>query len=230
MKQKLSIFGRAFAVLGILLASVGGVTYAALNSNRVTLSDTSISTATAGLQIWNAENNAFEEEAPGFKIEKLVPGEGVDEMFYLRNSGDVPLFITAHVPTLPQAPQGSTASNNGFGFVGYENVTLDISSDECDEVVNTNLLALNAGEVELPCNSLAAGAQGNTAAEVEGNYNIHFDIKESAVNGGQAGVGNFDIVFSGTSEDPSADEGEDNTGGENGTGTGGVVAPTTRRQ
>lgn len=202
MKQKLSIFGRAFGVLGLLLASVGGATYA-LTSNSVTLSDTSISTANASLQIYDFTAGAYETEAPGFTITDLVPGTGVDEQFYLRNSGGVPLYITAHVPTLPAAPEGSTASNGGFGFVGYENVTLDITGDACAEVVETNLLALNAGQVELPCNPLVAGAAGDSNAFVAGNYNIHFDINPDAVDGSSAGVGDFDIVFSGDSDDPS---------------------------
>jgi hypothetical protein len=123
----------------------------------------------------------------GFNVEGLVPGTGVDKDFYLRNTGDTPLDVTVHVPTLPGAPEG------GYGFVGFENLTVKLTTTTCDEVVSTTMQALHAGQVELPCSPLAEAGEADTAQK----YTAHIDINPEAVSGSHAGVDNFDLVFSG---------------------------------
>ena len=80
----------------------------------------------------------------------------------------------------------------GYGFSGFGNLTVDITSPACIGVVNTNMLLLNAGEVTLPCNSLPVGPTTSRT------YNMHFDILPASVTGSQAGVGVFDLRFTGT--------------------------------
>ena len=100
--------------------------------------------------------------------------------------------ISATVPELPPAPEGGE-----YGFSGFENVYVDVTG-WCGDTVETDLLALSEGEVEMPCNPLTAGAAGNSEVEgTEGNYDITFDINPDAIEGDHAGVGDFDIVFSG---------------------------------
>lgn len=195
MSRKLSIIGRAVGSVGAVVALAGGITYAALTSNTATLSQSTISTGTTGLNIYDFSTNQWATSAPGFQITDLVPGTGVDENFYLQNTGSADLDVTAKVPTLPGPPSGGD-----YGFSGFENVKVEITGEACDEPpVVTNLAALNAAAVPLPCNPLTAGAAGNSnAAGTEGNYKIHFDINPDAVSGSSAGVGPFDIVFQGT--------------------------------
>jgi hypothetical protein len=198
MSSKLGIIGRAIGSVGAVVALAGGITYAALTSNTATLSQSTISTGTASLKIYNFPDGQWETSAPGFQITKLVPGTGVDEHFYLQNDGDSSLDVTATVPTLPGPPSGGD-----YGFSGFQNVKVDITGEKCGDTVNTNLAALNAGKVALPCNPLTAGAAGNSnVTGTEGNYKIHFDINPDVVTGGSAGVGPFDIVFQGTASAP----------------------------
>ena len=125
----------------------------------------------------------------GFHVENLVPGTGVDQKFYLFNNGaGVDLDVSAHVPALPGAPAG------GYGFSGFENLTVDISSPDCvGEVVETNMSLLNAGEVALPC----ADEPLSESATEPREYTAHIDITPAAVSGSHAGVDVFDLVFTG---------------------------------
>lgn len=227
MKQKLSIVSRAVGVLGLLVASVGGVTYAAMTSNSVTLSGTTLSTGSAELRIYNFTAGRWDTTAQGFDIDDLVPGEGVTKQFYLQNSGDVDLDIRAQVSELPMLT----------GFDGAENVTVVITGQECGESVETDLAELNREEgVELPCNPLDEGAAGDSnVAGTAGNYDITFDIDPEAVNDDRASVGAFDIVFTGTattSDDtqnpttPPADGEGSDTGSTGGTGSEGGTGNT----
>jgi hypothetical protein len=180
---------RAVGLFAAVAALVTSVTFAALNS-QVTLSSNSISTTTASLKLWDGDS--FESTAPGFTVTELVPGTGKEFPFYFQNTGSADLDITAHVPVAP------TAS----GFTGWENLEVTFTSNApgcVDGSVETDMQALLAGEVALPCNPLSGGSQGNSGVEAtEGNYKVKFDIDPSAISGSSATVGSFDIVFTGT--------------------------------
>ena len=180
---KMSPLLRAIGVIGAVAALVTGITFAALQS-QATLTNNTISSATAGLQV-STDNLGFGASQTGFTVTGLVPGAGTTKTFYLRNNGEVALNVTARVPALPGPPVF------GYGFSGFENLTAKITSPACVDIVNTNMLALNAGEVALPCNSLLVAPLGSRS------YDIHFDILPSVVTGSQAGVGAFDLRFTG---------------------------------
>lgn len=187
---------RAAGVISAVAIVTGGVTYAALSSSA-TLTDNTITSANASLLLWDGDS--FENTAPGFDVTGLIPGEGSGEnKFYVRNAGDTNLNVTAHVPVEPEAPAG------GYDFTGWENLKITFKSykDGCaDNTVDTNMAALIAGQVALPCNNLAEGAQGNDQPgqeNTEGNYSVAFDINPDSVNGDSPGVGDFDIVLTGT--------------------------------
>ena len=184
---------RAIGVIGVVAALVTSITFASLQS-QATLTNSSILTANASLKVYDFTpgNAGYKSSAPGFTVTGLIPGTGVTEHFYLANEGEVPLVITAHVPGTPPAPIG------GYGFSGFANLTVVITGQGCNLSVNTNMAALMAGEVALPCNPLGVGVAGDSNADVAGNYDIKFDILPSAITGSQAGVGNFNIVLSGT--------------------------------
>jgi len=179
---------RATGVIGVVAAMVTGVTYAALNT-QATLTANTVSTATVGLEVGTTAVDTGATK-PGIAFTSVVPGTGVTKSFYLKNTGDAPLDVTAHVPTLPGAPAG------GYGFSGFENLTVDITSPDpaCTGlVVHTTMLALNSGDVALPCNALpVTGAEGTPR-----QYEAHVDITPAAVTGTHAGVDVFDLVFSG---------------------------------
>ena len=187
---------RAIAVIASVMALVTGVTFAALQDS-VTLSNNTISSANADLQIWDGDS--FEATAPGIQVTNLVPGQGSqDYPVYLKNNGANALYAYATVPNPPAEPSG------GYDFTGWENLKVTIKSTEpncvsTDSTVVTNMQALMDSQVALPCNTLAAGAQGDSGSiATEGNYTISFDIAPSSINGDSPGVGSFDLVISGS--------------------------------
>jgi predicted ribosomally synthesized peptide with SipW-like signal peptide len=193
---KFNPIARAVGVMGVVAALATGVTFAAFSSTA-TLTDNTISAADANLLVWDGDS--FESTAPGFTIADLVPGEGsTDNMFYLQNNSGGALYVSAHVPDMPDEPEG------GYGFTGWENlkVTFKSYAPDCEEPeVNTTMAALLAGNVELPCNTLAEGAQGNAGEQAtEGNYSVSYDIDPSSLNSGvdDAGVGDFDLQLIGS--------------------------------
>lgn len=190
---------RSVGIFGVVAALATAVTFAALSS-QATLSDNTVDSATADLNIWDGA--AFSTTAPGFHVTGLVPGQGSGELpLYLQNAGDGNMNVTAHVPTLPGPPAG------GYGFSGFDNLLVTITGDgptcpgTSGNLVHTDLLALNSGDVPLPCNKLHAGATGNGGVlNTEGNYTVNFDINPAALTPGasSAGVGSFNIVLTGT--------------------------------
>ena len=183
---------RATAIIGAVAALVAGVTFAALTSTA-TLTDTTMSSTTAELLLWDGDS--FDSTAPGFTVTDLVPGTGSGPLpFYFKNNGGVALDITARVPALP--------STSGITSYGDIEVTIDGEETGCpDAPVVTDLAALNAGPVTLPCNSLSVGAQGNSGVPgTEGNYTVAFDLDPSGVSGSSASVGAFNIEFTGTQD------------------------------
>lgn len=200
---------RAVLVIGAVAALVTGVTFAAL-TNTATLTQNTISAADASLLVWDGDS--FESTAPGFTVTDLVPGQGSgDNFFYLQNNSPGDLWVYAHVPAEPAAPTG------GYGFTGWENLKVIFMShagDCVDDPVKTDMAALLAGNVELPCNPLSEGATGNNQPgeeDTEGNYSVSFDIDpESLTEGAEdAGVGSFDLQLIGSLIAPDDEGGDD---------------------
>ncbi|MFI5240455.1 MAG: hypothetical protein ACHQUB_01980 [Candidatus Saccharimonadia bacterium] len=207
MNRRTMALVRAGTIITATIGLVTGVTFAALTSPAVTLSDNSVNTALAGLNIWNG--SAYALTATGFNITGLIPGTGVNENVYFQNSGGVPEALTANIPTLP------TSS----GFSGWNNATVSITAENtsCTDpagflentatagnsnsspyTVNTNLADLASGQVILPC-TMQSGDTGNSGVTgTSGNYDVHFDIAESAVTGPSASIGSFSLNFIGT--------------------------------
>lgn len=210
--QQINPVIRAVVVIGAVMALVTSVTFAALQS-QATLTNNTISTATAGLKLWDGDS--FESTAPGVNVEGLIPGDWSESYpIYFQNDGDAPLFLTANVPEQPQLPEGM----EDYGFTGWENLKVAFkgycgegASEEAnrsnkwkddkqkDYVVKTDMAALLAGEVTLPCGPLAEGATGDSNTPgTAGNYSVSFKIASDAITGDQAGVGSFDVVFNGS--------------------------------
>lgn len=210
--RKINPVARAIVVIGAVMALVTSVTFAALQS-QATLTNNTISTATAGLMIWDGDS--FEATAPGVTVTGLVPGEwSEDYPVYFQNSGEGPLYLKASVPSEPALPEGM----EDYGFTGWENLKVAIKGycapteetqsawwkqkkwDQAgSSVVKTDMAALLAGDVTLPCGPLAEGAAGDSNTPgTAGNYSLSFKLASDAVTGEAAGVGAFDIVFTGS--------------------------------
>jgi hypothetical protein len=188
---KVNPTARALLVFSSVVTLATGVTLAVFNS-QVTLAGSRMSSTTAELKIRTAGTRKWSDEVEGFRIKNLVPGTGETRSIYFRNTGGVPLTLSMRVPHRPDRPHG------GYGFSGWENLTVDISGS-CDSTVHTTMaMLLGNMPVALPCSTLPVGAAGDPGVPNHvGNYALHFDIKPSAITGSRAGVGDFDIQFTG---------------------------------
>lgn len=92
---------RAVGTMGAVAALVGGVTFANLQSNTVALSPNTLSSASAALAIGAGTScpQGNTTSTTGLNT-KLVPGQTSAPFgFCLDNTGDIPLHITAQIPT-----------------------------------------------------------------------------------------------------------------------------------
>jgi hypothetical protein len=182
---------RSLFVVGGVAILATGATWAAFSA-QTTLAASTMSSVTASLKI-KSTNSTWGDTAPGFTIKNLLPGTGVTEYVYFRNAGSVNLALSAHVPNQPATAVG------GNGFTGWKNVLINITGESCGATVQTTLAALlTATPIALPCGPLPAGDAGNpNMTGYIGNYSVHFDINQAAITGNHAGVGSFDIQFTG---------------------------------
>jgi hypothetical protein len=185
MRLKLNPVARALATFTAVAGLVTGVTYAALSSSA-TLTNSTISSTTASLKIWDGDS--FESTAPGFTVTGLVPGTpSVGYPLYLKNA-DQPLKVTVQ----------SSIPASFLGFDNWADVKVSIKGEACGVTIDTDLAALIANPVELPCNNLPANSQGDgSVLATAGNYTVKFNIPAEEVTGSQASVGAFTWTLTG---------------------------------
>jgi hypothetical protein len=193
--KKISInpVARALVVFGAVVAMVGGVTYAAYLNNQVTLADSRMSSTTASLKIRTQDSRRWSDEVEGFRIRNLVPGTGETRHIYFKNAGGVPLKLSVDMP------RWQRHEIKYYGFDSLDSVIVRVTGDNCGRTITTNMTQLlRRGSVDLPCRPLAPKAEGNPASSSHvGNYTIYFDIDPNAITGSKAGVGRFDLEFTG---------------------------------
>lgn len=190
---------RAVFVIGAVAALVSSITFAVL-SDTATLAGSTMSTTNAELQIYDftEPTPGWKNSAPGFAFNNLVPGTfSSPSSFYLKNAGGVNMNITAHVPDEPTV-------TGDLSIDWTTKVKITITGEACSPPVTTDLAALLAGEVALPCNPLNAGATGHSGIPgTAGNYNIKVNVEADAVSGsGPIVINAFDIIFTGTQVTP----------------------------
>lgn len=200
--QKINPLVRAILVVGAVAGLVTSVTFAAL-SGTATLSASTLSTTSANLLLWDGDS--FEDTAPGFDVNNLVPGEGSGELpFYFQNTNSFDLDLTVMMPEAPVLSEGLTPADVKATFTS--------NAPGCVNNTETYTFAqlLDGTPDALPCSPLSEGATGNSGVlATEGNYSVNFDIDPEAIEGEEANVGAFDLVFTGTQvttepEDPEA--------------------------
>jgi hypothetical protein len=193
---KLNPVARAIGVISAVAIVVSGVTYATfVDSASLTGNSATMASANADLLLWDAGLQDFAESTQGFTFTDLEPGqESAKHDFYFKNDGNVNLFLTASIPTLPTPlPDGVTADDVTLTFYG-----------QCgDEPVAATLTQLNEAEVDLPCDELAEDAQG-VIGELDNEANFAVTVKFAdtvEIGDEDKVVGNFNIVFNGYTED-----------------------------
>ena len=179
---------RAVGTMGAVVAVVGGVTFAQLQTNTVALTANELDVTTDVLRI--SDGGAFGTSVTGFSNANLVVGkESPKNAFFFQNLANANLALTAHIPGAPTVTNLDPTKVH-FTFYDKDGTTI---------VANTTLFDLEAGNVPLS-GQLDANAQGNGGvAGTEGNYFYSVTVEPAAVTGNPATVPNFELDFAGTS-------------------------------
>jgi hypothetical protein len=105
---------RAVGIMGAIAAVVGGVTFAALQSNTVALTPNTLTTGTATLAIGEPGNcgpASTNTTTAGFNNATLTPGDPVSVSFCLVNTGDVALDMFGIIPQDLSSSPAAAATN-----------------------------------------------------------------------------------------------------------------------
>lgn len=156
---------RAIGTMGAIAALVGGITFAAEQSTAVTLSPNTLTSSTAALAI-GADNSCpggDTTSTPGITA-TLVPGVTSSGFnFCLNNTGNIPLSITAQIPT--------TFATNPTTNVPPTDVTLTLNCPTIGTLSGT-LDQYNGSAVSFPGGQLPVGSpiECTETAELSSSY------------------------------------------------------------
>ncbi len=186
--RKINPAARAIGTVGAVVVLAGGVTFAALSSTA-TLTDNTVSSATATLQVDNpADGVDFNSTDGGFVFNNLVPGEdyGAAQQFSLKNTGTVDLDVTVYATV-------GTAT----GSLDKTKVMIKFTNNSPLDVSEFTLAQLEAVFNNVP----GSGGAGTLLDGETENFDIQVKLLPGAVTGsGPAADTGFSLVFTGTNE------------------------------
>ncbi len=184
---RLKALVRAFGVLASLVVVVGGVTYAALQTQPVKLTGNTIETANANLQI-STDGTNFASSLAGFDFANIVPGgQAVPQggyTFTLKNGGGTPLALKFAVTTTPSNPANVDLSK--------VNVILTPVSGGTAQSFNLEAL-INANTT----GGLAINNPTQIFAGTRALFTLQISMANDAMTAASASLGNIDFAFSG---------------------------------
>jgi len=182
--NNLKTAARSLTVIGAVLISVGGISYAALQSQPAKLTGNTIETATASLQL-STDGTNFSSSLPGFDFNNIVPGGSPQSSsFTFRNNGSIPVALHVAVSSTPINPNDVDLSK--------VNVTLTPAGNPAQTF---NLAALMAA------NNNGGLLLTNPTQLFVGNrllMTIQVSMAADALTGPSATIGNIDFAFTGT--------------------------------
>lgn len=178
---------RAVGVIGAVMALATGVTFAALQS-QATLTNNTIASATATLQVDNTDSgaNPFSATDVGYAFSGVVPGGATSSTgnFQLKNAGTVGMTVSVKVDS---APTWTVADGVGTVDNNKVKVLFQRGAGVVQEITLNDLLS---GDVPLTDGNLAPGAVAT--------FHVQIKMDADAFTGSGATADNFDFVFSGT--------------------------------
>ena len=193
--SKINPVVRAVGVFSAVAIIAGGVTYAALQS-QATLTDNTISSATASLQVDNTDNGlGFSSSDAGFQFTNLLPGAGYSDAkhFKLHNAGTSNLQVTVYAT----AGTVTGALDKNKVHVKFTNQSLSTPGS-----AEYTLAQLEANFNGLPgvvgTDFLDTSEPGETNA-----FDVQVKLDDGAVGGSGAADTGFNLVFTGTAYVPA---------------------------
>ncbi len=183
--SNMAVLARATLVIGSLMAIVGGVTFAALQSQAAVVKGNSIQTAVASLQV-SSDGSNYTNSLNGYAFEGLIPGGAYIPTngypVYLKNVGSTPLSIKISVlPGLTNPNQVDLSkvrvSILPLGGGAGQNFGLQ-------ELVNAN----STGGIALTQGARITSGQSTAVS-------IKVSMEADAIIGPSANISNLDINF-----------------------------------
>ena len=183
--SNMAVLARATLVIGSLMAIVGGVTFAALQSQAAVVKGNSIQTAVASLQV-SSDGTNYTNSLNGYAFEGLIPGGAYVPTngypVYLKNVGSTPLSIKISVlPGLTNPNQVDLSkvrvSILPLGGGAGQNFGLQ-------ELVNAN----STGGIALTQGARITSGQSTAVS-------IKVSMEADAIIGPSANISNLDINF-----------------------------------
>lgn len=182
----------ATAIMAAFAVVVGGVTFAALQSQHDTLAGNTVETATAHLLI-STDGTTYGDSHAGFDFNNLVPGgQAVPTSgysIYLRNDGGTSLALKLAVSSVPSNPNNVDLSkvNVLLTTVGSGNGAQSFSLQSLMTASATGGLDVTSS------NHMNVG--------VAQQYKLQVSMNSDALTGSVASLGNIDFTFTGVAQD-----------------------------
>ncbi len=183
-------FARAIIVVAAVSVLATGVTYAALQSQGVTLSGNSISTANADLRISNTtatSSASFATTKTGFNFTNIVPGAVAAPTdgygFYLKNFGGATMSLKVAINTTP-----TNTANVDLSKVYLVFNRVDTLSSQKLSLASLIAASTTGGT------TMTDNLVGGTAAQ----FKTQVVMDDDAFSGTSATLGGIDLVFIGT--------------------------------
>jgi hypothetical protein len=181
---------RAVGIVAAVMIIVGGVTFAALQSQQNVLAGNTIQTATANLQL-STDGTNYSDSHSGFDFNNIVPGGQAVPItgypFYLKNGGGTPLALKFAVASVPTNP-----NNVDLSKVSVLLSTIGSGTAAQSFSLQMLMLASSSGGLAINGNNLASGAVQQ--------YKLQVSMTSDAVTGSSASLGNIDFAFSGLAQ------------------------------
>lgn len=180
---------KSFLLIIVLIILATGITYAALQSQQIKLTGSTISTATANLLI-SSDGVNYASSKPGFEFNNLVPGGGPSPWdgysLWLKNNGGISENLRLSVSSVPSNPNNVDFSKVnviltpvGFNAGPAQTFTLDA-------LINANA---NGGlAITSPTQLFVGNVQ---------QFTIKVSMALDAIAGNSASIGNVDFAFLG---------------------------------
>jgi hypothetical protein len=183
-------WARTAGIAAAVVIIIGGVAFAALQSQQDTLTGNTIETATADLRL-GTDGIHYTNTHAGFDFNNLIPGgpavPTTGYSVYLQNLGGTPLALKLAVSSIPTNPNNVDLSKVNILITRVGGGTGTQSFD-----LQSLMAASSVGG--LPLNS------GNLANNNAEQYKLQISMDSDALNGSAAALGNIDFTFSGVAQ------------------------------
>lgn len=181
---------QALAIIGAIVVTVSGVTFASLQNQVVVLKGNSIATAVAELKL-SKDNVIYASILDGYTFGSLVPGGSPSPAngnpIYLQNSGSTPLSAKLSVSSGLSNPDNINLAKvhvilSGFGGGAPQNITLQ-------ELIAADM----TGGIALTVPGLSRINNGGNAG-----FTMQVMLDGDAVTGSSGNIGNLIFNFNAT--------------------------------